>query len=263
MRTCRQWAWALGLIGCLIVGVVQPAQGQADDDPKRFLRWAKADAAAWIGLAKPRTALYVVGTGAAMLALGEVDRDLNAELREAKKGLFKDYLEAVDYLGGPKINVPVVVLAGTSLLTNNTRFQDAAMTSLQSLVFAGSLGYVMKLIIARERPENTDDPYAYFTAFNNSSFPSGHAIAAFTIITPWVMYYPGPLTYALYVLPVGTVLSRLTLDKHWGTDVVVGGVIGVLMGRWLSKRHMDAQQTGPTVSMTLVRSPGVGLTWRF
>lgn len=253
----------MGCIACLLLGNLQLVHGQVDNNPKRFLRWAKTDAVAWVGLAKPRTALYALGTGAAMLALGEVDRQINPELRSAKRGLFKDYLNAVDYLGGPKINVPVVLLAGTSLLTDNIRFQDAAMTSLQSLIFAGSLGYVLKLVIARERPENTSDPYAYFTAFNNSSFPSGHAIAAFTIITPWVMYYPSPLTYSLYALPVGTVLSRLTLDKHWGTDVVVGGVIGVLMGRWLSKRHMANQHDAPAVTMTWMQGPGVGLTWQF
>lgn len=145
------------------------------------------------------------------------------------------------------INLPVIALAGGALVTNNIKFQDAAFTSLQTLVYAGLIGYGLKGILGRARPEWTTpyDPYAFFdrTGKNpfshdgNSSYPSGHAIAAFGIITPWVLYYPSPFTYALYALPVGTSLSRLAVEKHWATDLVVGAAIGVAMGRWLTHRH--------------------------
>lgn len=221
----------------------------ADDSSRlRIFRWMSKDLAA-LGRSvfTPRFALYAAGTMGGTFALAWSDDELTEAMREVYSGTVKDVLDVVDYLGGPKINLPVFVLAGGAMVTNNIKFQDAAFTSLQTLVYAGLIGYALKGILGRARPEWTDplDPYAFFdrTGKNpfshdgNSSFPSGHAIASFGIITPWVLYYPSPLTYALYILPIGTSLSRLAGKKHWATDLVVGAGIGISMGRWLTHRH--------------------------
>lgn len=234
------------------VGLATPDSGRA-----RVFRWFYQDIAALAkSVATPKFALYSAGTMAGTLGLAWLDDDARTGMQHIYEGTFKDALDVVDYLGGPKINLPVVILAGTSLLTNSITFQDAAFTSLQTLVYAGLLGYGLKAVFGRERPEGQDeiDPYAFFstTGMNpfshegNSSFPSGHSIAAFGIITPWVLYYPGVFTYALYVLPLGTGLSRIALSKHWATDIVVGGMIGIAMGRYLTRRHRSAQRAdGP------------------
>jgi membrane-associated phospholipid phosphatase len=148
------------------------------------------------------------------------------------------------------------------MLTNNIKFQDAAFTSLQTLLYAGVLGYLLKGIFGRARPEwtNPDDPYAFFdrTGTNplshegNSSYPSGHAIASFGIITPWVLYYPSPFTYALYIIPTGTAFSRLATEKHWATDLAVGTVIGVAMGRWLTHRHQGTRSDESRVRLSMI-----------
>ena len=151
-----------------------------------------------------------------------------------------------------------IVTAQYGMMAAMTRFQDAAVTSLQTLVYAGLLGYVFKGIFGRARPEVSDDPYDFFattgknpfSAEGNSSYPSGHAIASFGIVAPWSVYYPNVFTYGLYVLPVGTALSRLAVDKHWATDLAVGATIGVLMGRYLAHRHLDRQYGGDRVELT-------------
>lgn len=219
-----------------------------DSSRLRIFRWMGEDIVA-LGrtVLTPRFALYTAGTMGGTLALAWSDDEVTEAMHDVYTGEARNVLEVLDYLGGPKINLPVFVLAGGAMITNNIKFQDAAFTSLQTLVYAGLIGYGLKGILGRARPEWTDpyDPYAFFdrTGKNpfshegNSSYPSGHAIAAFGIITPWVLYYPSPFTYALYVLPVGTSLSRLALDKHWATDLVVGAAIGISMGRWLTHRH--------------------------
>lgn len=236
---------------------------------ERFADWFYKDAGALVRLTKPRTALYVVGATGATLALAQADDGVNPWLAERNTGTFQDILEIADYAGGPNVNFVVLGLAGTSVLTNDRRFQDAAMTSLQTLVYAGLVGYGLKGILGRLRPSQTDDPYAFFetTGRNpfsdagNSSYPSGHAIAAFGIVTPWVFYYPCPLTYALYAIPVGTSLSRLAIDKHWMTDIVAGAAIGILMGRYLSLRH-QGQATRHDIDVAI--GPGqAGLLYRF
>ncbi|GAB5521849.1 MAG: hypothetical protein RhofKO_41000 [Rhodothermales bacterium] len=250
-------------------GRAQPVATHDEPGLERFADWFYKDAGALVRLTKPRTALYVAGAAGATLALAQVDDEVNPWLRDRYDGTFKDILEVADYAGGPNVNFIVVGVAGTSLLTKDRRFQDAAMTSLQTLVYAGLVGYGLKGIFGRLRPSQTDDPYAFFetTGKNpfsnegNSSYPSGHAIASFGIVTPWVLYYPSPFTYALYAIPLGTTLSRLAIYKHWMTDMVAGAAIGILMGRYLSLRH-QGQTMRHDVDVAI--GPGqAGLTYRF
>lgn len=224
-------------------------QGESRDSSRaRVFRWMIEDLGAlpravW----SPRFALYSATLLGGTIALASVDDDVSDQVGNMYTGTFRDILEVVDYVGGPKINLPVFAMAGASMITNNVKLQDAAFTSLQTLIYAGVLGYVLKGIFGRARPEWTDpyDPYAFFdrTGRNplshegNSSYPSGHAIASFGIITPWVLYYPSVFTYAMYAIPTGTAVSRLAIDKHWATDLVVGAVIGISMGSWLTCRH--------------------------
>lgn len=249
----------------LIPGPVLP-----DRSRRRVFKWMYQDLG---GLARhvvtPKFGLYAAGAMGFTFGLAWLDDEALDVMHDVNRGLVKEFFLVVDTLGGPIINVPVVAAAGISLLTNNQRFQDAAWTSLQTLVYAGVLGYVLKGIFGRDRPIWTEDTYAFFArtgmnpvvAEGNSSFPSGHAISSFGIITPWVLYYPSPFTYALYIIPAGTTLSRLSHSRHWATDVVVGTVIGITMGRWLTARH-KRQRTGaepPRLDLSLART-GVGLS---
>ena len=248
-----------------VPGSREIAFGSAKNDSSRVrvFRWMVEDLGA-LGRSvfTPRVALYSAGAVGGTFALAWSDDDLTKQSKEIYTGEFRNVLEIVDYVGGPKINLPVVVLAGTSMLTNNIKFQDAAFTSLQTLLYAGVLGYLLKGIFGRARPEwtNPDDPYAFFdrTGMNplshegNSSYPSGHAIASFGIITPWVLYYPSPFTYALYIIPTGTAFSRLATEKHWATDLAVGTVIGVAMGRWLTRRHQGIRSDESRVRLSMI-----------
>lgn len=248
---------------------------QPDSSRTRVLRWMYEDVG---GLARhvatPKFALYAAGTLGATFAVAWLDDDVLDLVHDANRGLVHDFFLVVDTLGGPIINIPVVAAAGISLLTNSPRFQDAAWTSLQTLVYAGALGYALKGIFGRGRPVWTDNPYAFFSrtgknpvlAEGNSSFPSGHAISTFGIITPWVMYYPSPFTYALYIIPAGTSISRIAHDRHWATDIVVGALIGVSMGRWLTVRHKRQQASPEPERFEFGPSEeGIGLMlrWRF
>lgn len=235
--------------------------GPLDSSRARVFRWMYRDVGALArNVTTPKFALYATGTMAGTLGLAWLDDDAGDAVGSVYHGTFKDALDVVDYLGGPKINYPVIALAGGSLLTNNLRFQDAAFTSLQTLIYAGLIGYGLKGIFGRERPEWSDNTYAFFSRTGknpfshegNSSFPGGHAIAAFGIITPWVMYYPSPVTYALYILPVGTGISRVAGNKHWATDIAVGAFIGISMGRWLSRLHQNAQRRDERLDLSVL-----------
>lgn len=154
-----------------------------------------------------------------------------------------DLLDFTDQWGDWSIVTPIAAgIFGTSMLTNNTRFQDAAFTSLQSVILTNITVNTGKFLFSRARPGDNGGPHDIdFVSTDGTSFPSGHASTAFALITPWVMYYPGPITYSMLAIPVGTSIARVAKGKHWLTDVAAGAAIGFSVGYYLSKKHLNIQ----------------------
>ncbi len=61
------------------------------------------------------------------------------------------------------------------------------------------------------------------------SFPSGHTITAFAVITPLYCFHPEWLLQ-LAVLAVSIAASRIILGMHFLSDVVAGALVGALLG---------------------------------
>ncbi|HEU0123909.1 MAG TPA: phosphatase PAP2 family protein [Bryobacteraceae bacterium] len=61
------------------------------------------------------------------------------------------------------------------------------------------------------------------------SFPSGHTMTAFAVSTPIMHYYPD-LSAVLMFCSVSIAVSRIVLGMHFLSDVVAGGLLGVLLG---------------------------------
>ena len=237
---------AVVLIGSL--GFTQAATAQEIDNQSRtrFLTWTYQDAGAYL-LDTGRNLPLLAGGGAAlMLARNQIDTRLLTGVQNGYHGggTLSSFLNVTNELGGPRVIGPVAGLFAISLATNNSKFQDAAFTSLQSLMYAGIMSYGIKHIAGRHRPYENLGPNVFVPFSGNTSFPSGHTAAAFAIITPWVYYYPGPITYGLFALSTGTALARIARDKHWPTDVLAGATLGFLTGRFLAKRHMAAISVG-------------------
>ncbi len=64
---------------------------------------------------------------------------------------------------------------------------------------------------------------------NEASFPSGHAIAMFSI-APVVYRYNKKLGVVMYVMAVLTAFSRVIVGVHYPSDVIGGAVLGILIG---------------------------------
>ena len=191
-------------------------------------------------------------TLALLVPLSRYDEAINADVQAEYQGRLARYLDATNELGGPRANAPVALLFAATLVTKNTKLQDAAFTSLQSLTFAGAASYTLKYTLGRKRPgEGTGA--RHLAPFSGShSFPSGHTTSAFAIVTPWVVYYPHPVTYGLFALSTGTAVARLARNKHWPTDVAEGAALGISTGYLLAKRHKG--ESG-RVQITPVASP--------
>jgi hypothetical protein len=223
----------------LTVLVVGTAAGQ---DHTRFLRWAGQDGSALVQRIGPGIPSYVILGAGIVLPSSQADAPLLERVQRGYDGRLRQYLDATNEIGGPRAMLPVAGVFGVSLLTNSERFQDAAFTSFESLLYAGTLTIAAKYLFGRHRPDDTSSTNVFSPFSGNSSFPSGHSTAAFAIITPWVLYYRDstPLVYGLFALSTGTAVARVARNRHWPTDVLVGSAIGFMTARYLTNRHKNA-----------------------
>lgn len=218
------------------------AAGAQTGDPDRFLAWSYQDGAALLGGLPYQAPSVALGGAALLVPMATFDSPVLERVQRGTRGVVYDFLHAANPLGGPKAAPAAAALFATTLLTDDTHLQDAAFTSLQSILYAGTASYALKYTFGRLRPE-TGAGVGEFDMFSgNTSFPSGHTATAFALVTPWVLYYPGPVTYGLMALPVGTAVARIAKDRHWPTDVLAGAAIGYMTARFLSNRHLGAQE---------------------
>ncbi len=244
------------------------ADGVQAQSKTRFSRWAYQDVGSLFGGANKNTLYYTIGGLAGLGAMLALDRTVNHEVQEGYKGVWVDYTNATNKLGDPLIILPTTGIFVTSLFTRNTRFQDAAFTSLQSLFYTGGIVYLIKNIVGRYRPEENEGPFQFAPFSKHSSFPSGHTAAAFAILTSWARYYPSAITWGLVVAGAGgTALARIAKDKHWGSDVLGGGVVGFLIATSLSKKHQRVASSATiqnNISFVPIVGPGsFQMTMRF
>jgi membrane-associated phospholipid phosphatase len=88
---------------------------------------------------------------------------------------------------------------------------------------------IFKYAAGRERPFINGGHGRFFVG--GSSFPSEHASASFAIASVIAHEYPGPLTKILvYGAATGVSLARYAGQKHFMSDVVIGGALGWYQG---------------------------------
>lgn len=151
-------------------------------------------------------------------------------------------------------------LFGVSLLTDDQKFQDAAFTSIQSVLYTAAVVNVIKFGVARARPvqeEGSRDIDLF--QLGHSSFPSGHTSTAFAVFVPWVVYYPNVATYAMLAIPLSTSVARIADQRHWLTDVTAGAIIGTYIGYKLARNHLNESEERKIAVNPFVVADGGGL----
>ncbi|MFI6505128.1 phosphatase PAP2 family protein [Nonomuraea typhae] len=109
-----------------------------------------------------------------------------------------------------------------------------AAWALTAITAGGVLGWLVKIVTARPRPE-LPDPLS--PALPDAAFPSGHAVAATIGAAIFVMLLrprlSGPARALAWgiaaILAVSVAYTRVALAVHWLSDAVGGVLLGVLV----------------------------------
>ena len=98
-------------------------------------------------------------------------------------------------------------------------------------VFAGSMSNtVINWTLGRSRPRDENGVLHFDPFRSNASLGSGHTAYAFAIAAAVDEVTDGGWAIPFYVAAAGTGLARIYGDRHWLSDVAVGGFIGWWVG---------------------------------
>ncbi len=128
---------------------------------------------------------------------------------------------------------------------------ETGLLSGEALGNALAVNEVIKLIARRERP-NSDGASGKFFQSNSldSSFPSTHATAAWSLAAVIGDEYPGWLVRtAVYGAATGISVSRILADQHFPSDVLVGSATGWLIGHYIFNAHHNFSLFGGSSPM--------------
>lgn len=133
----------------------------------------------------------------------------------------------------------------TGLFLKDEKLRRTGVLLLASATSAGLLQQITKSLVGRARPVNgtgkaTFDPLNPNRNFH--SFPSGHAILAFTNAYAIAKQFKNPwLKTGIYVIGLVPGVSRLWEGQHWLSDIAVGTAISIFtvesIDRYLNKRY--------------------------
>lgn len=120
------------------------------------------------------------------------------------------------------IALVIVWLLGDPFWHRNAALLALAVVAQALLIFA------LKQIIRRERPRG--EWGGIYRTFDPHSFPSGHATRSVLLAVMAVGLGPDWLAWLLVVWAPLVSLARVATGVHYLSDVLVGGLIGLLMG---------------------------------
>ncbi len=104
------------------------------------------------------------------------------------------------------------------------------LSAVTATGFAFATGEVVKLATFRQRPYVPGSTGKFWDG--NTSFPSGHTIAAWAVASSLAHSYPHHrwLKWGVYSAAIAVGALRITANQHFPSDVIVGGTLGYLIG---------------------------------
>ncbi len=196
--------------------------------------------------------------------------------KDIRSGTSEDIFDVLNFFGDVKYmgalslgTYAIAEAVDQAGLANAKREKALGLLALESIALAQGISFSLKWISGRDRPNKTDNRYQFKGPGNgdNQAFPSGHATVAFAMATtiseiygetsPWV-------PWVTYPIAVGTALARVDKNKHWASDVFVGGLVGYFVAKTVVKYNPFLEKRNITLRpLNSVDGPGMSIVRRF
>ncbi len=200
------------------------------EDASAFGRFVRDVGSDYIDFFSTETLGWYVTGGAAAAVVHIWDEDIAEALADPSPAT-RQALEGGDTYGNLSLQVPLAIgWWVTGRAVGSARAMDAGRDLVRAQISATSWNYAMKFAVRRTRPNG--DP---------RSFPSGHATATFATATVLQDHYGWKVGVPFFAAATYTAISRLTINKHWASDVTMGAFVGIASARTVTL-HLRQQK---------------------
>ncbi len=193
---------------------------------------------------------------AGSVLLFSVDRSVADQVRGSslqQNAFARNAMSGARMFGDPGVVVIGAGLWASGQLGGDRTQRLVGLRSLEAIVVSGAVTGMIKSVTGRARPDQSPGNARDFVIWRGvgddgvfQSFPSGHTTAAFAfaaaVDAEWRRLSPkrsGWVAPALYGVAALTGISRVFNDRHWASDVLLGGAIGYVAGHAVVRWHAD------------------------
>ncbi|MBS1741702.1 MAG: phosphatase PAP2 family protein [Bacteroidetes bacterium] len=195
----------------------------------------------WINLGKFATVAVSVG-------IFDERIQKNAVSLRNNSGLVRNTGKYISLSGGTNEVFTLAAFGLYGVITKNEKVKTTTLLATQAVITATLVETVVKVISGRRRPNfygDNEEAEPKFTGpfgnvshgpsgrRTNSSFPSGHTTVAFAVSTVFAVEYRDKPVIPIIAYSMATLMgvSRITENKHWASDVLVGAALGYITGK--------------------------------
>jgi membrane-associated phospholipid phosphatase len=197
-------------------------------------------------------AFFAGGVIFATLAIAPLDKRFADYLQGAPQTnrFFRRVSRVVESIAQPGAYLIGGALYGIGKLADNERMADLGLHGTEAIIAGLLVTNIIKVGAGRQRPYvNRDKPhnFGFMRGWNREqyrSFPSGHSLigfaAAAAVVEETRRWWPQSVWYIAPAMYGGAgliALSRMYDNKHWASDVLIGGLIGTFAGLKVVKYH--------------------------
>lgn len=181
-----------------------------------------------------------IGFGALTAGLIATDRDSSTVLENSKHQVA--WGNDVSKIGAAYTLIPLVAgFYGYGVLRDDAKAREVGVLGAEALLDSTIVVGVLKPIAGRNRPDSQGEKGPFF--HGGGSFPSGHAITSWSLASVIAHEYGHGRSKLVPVLAYGLAgvvsTARFTAQKHYASDIVLGGAMGWFIGRYVYQTHMD------------------------
>lgn len=185
---------------------------------------------------------WIVPLGLSTAALMATDRRTASEMAEGGDNQRRLRISRDISRGGASYTTGGIAAAFYLIgrTTENARARETGLLGAEALVDGAIVTVALKAATQRPRPRLDNGSGEFFDGGN--SFPSGHAISAWSLATVIAYEYGKrrPLVrFTAYGLATAISISRFTGRNHFLSDVLVGSAIGYGIGRYVYRTNHD------------------------
>lgn len=207
-----------------------------------------------------------VGAGAAVVG-GFVAADHSIQDwvdRNNKSATGKKVADGFNTFGNPVtmagVNVGVIAIGlANQSYGGGSWIKEAGLVGLEAEGFAVVAAELLSNATGRARPEKHQGATDFRPFSGNTSFGSSHAAASFAVAAVFADRFDPAIGWLSYGVAAAVAASRVYTDKHFSSDVIVGGLIGWGMGKFISRQHAADPDDWQIRPLTMDQGVGTGL----